>query len=163
YKRFETDVMKNTPLVLTLPDGRKIETTSDGQGYFLIDETIENNSHLVDKKGWLKYEISFAENSPKRTIQKTNSDPGEVMVPSTTAKFGVISDIDDTIVHTGLTSRFKWKVLKNTVFKPAEKRIQLQGAAAFYEKLKNGKSGNDGNPIFYVSHSPWNLYLYLEF
>jgi len=163
YKRFETDLVKNTPLVLTLPDGRKIETKSDDQGYFLIDETIENISHLVDENGWLKYEISFAEKYPKRIIQSNNKFPGEVMIISETAKFGIISDVDDTILHTGLTSRFKWQVAKNTVFKRAEKRIPLEGAADFYEKLKNGKEGNDCNPIFYVSHSPWNLYLYLEF
>ncbi|MBN2868693.1 MAG: App1 family protein, partial [Flavobacteriaceae bacterium] len=26
-----------------------------------------------------------------------------------------------------------------------------------------GPSGKNANPIFYVSHSPWNLYRYLEF
>ncbi|CAM3274142.1 App1 family protein [Aequorivita lipolytica] len=162
YKRFKTDLVKNEPLVLKLPDGRKIETKTDEQGYFLIDETIENMLPLIDENGWLKYEISFAEKFPKRIIQENNIFFGEVMIPSETAKFGLISDIDDTIMHTGLTSRFKWQVAKNTVFKRAEKRIPLEGAADFYEKLKNGKSGNDHNPIFYVSHGPWNLYRYLE-
>ncbi len=162
YKRFKTDLVKNTFLILKLPDGRKIETKSDDQGYFLIDETIENMLPLIDENGWLKYEISFAEKFPKRIIQENNIFFGEVMIPSETAKFGLISDIDDTIMHTGLTSRFKWQVAKNTVFKRAEKRIPLEGAADFYEKLKNGKSGNDHNPIFYVSHGPWNLYRYLE-
>ena len=163
YKRFDTDLIKNTHLVLKLPDGRKIATETDNQGYFLIDETIENLGTLIDENGWLKYEISFAEKFPNRRIQKNNKFIGEVMITSETAKFGVISDIDDTILHTGLTSQFKWQVAKNTVFKRAEKRIPLEGAADFYEKLKNGKGGNDCNPIFYVSHSPWNLYLYLEF
>ena len=163
YKRFDTDLIKNAQLILTLPDGRKIKTKSDDQGYFLIDETIENISQLVDDNGWLKYEISFADNFPNRRIQKNNKFIGEVMITSETAKYGVISDIDDTILHTGLTSQFKWQVAKNTVFKRAEKRIPLEGAADFYEKLKNGKLGKDCNPIFYVSHSPWNLYLYLEF
>lgn len=163
YKRFDTDLIKNAQLILTLPDGRKIKTKSDDQGYFLIDETIENISQLVDDNGWLKYEISFADSFPNHRIQINNKFIGEVMITSETAKYGVISDIDDTILHTGLTSQFKWQVAKNTVFKRAEKRIPLEGAADFYEKLKNGKSGKDCNPIFYVSHSPWNLYLYLEF
>ncbi|SRX54541.1 App1 family protein [Aequorivita sp. CIP111184] len=163
YKRFDTDLIKNSPLILTLPDGRNIKTETDDQGYFLIDEAIDNILPLIDENGWLKYEISFAEKFSQRTIQENNKFSGEVMITSETAKFGVISDVDDTIMHTGLTSRFKWQVLKNTVFKRAEKRIPLEGAAAFYMKLKNGKSGNDCNPIFYVSHGPWNLYLYLEF
>jgi phosphatidate phosphatase APP1 len=53
-------------------------------------------------------------------------------------------------------------VVKNTFFKRAEKRIPLEGAAAFYHQLHDGKSGSDCNPVFYVSHSPWNLYRYLE-
>lgn len=163
YKRFGTDLIKNTPLVLKLPDGRKIETKTDGQGYFLIDRPIENLSPLIDTNGCLHYTISFSEKFPGRKIQNENRFEGEVFIPSENAKFGIISDVDDTIMHTGLTSFFKWQVVKNTIFKRAEKRIPLEGAADFYEKLKNGKSGEDCNPIFYVSHGPWNLYRYLEF
>ena len=131
YKRFETDLIKNAPLIITLPDNRKICAKTDNQGYFLIDETIENIEPLIDENGWLKFEISFAEAFPKRIIQQNNTFSGEVMITSETAKFGIISDIDDTIMHTGLTSRFKWQVLKNTVFKRTEKRIRLEGAADF--------------------------------
>lgn len=162
YKRFKTYLVTDAQLVLTLPDGRKIQTKTDNQGYFLIDQTIKNIIPLMDKNGCLPYKISFAETLPKRKIQHENRFKGEVFIPSEAAKFGVISDIDDTIMHTGLTSRFKWQVAKNTVFKRAEKRVPLEGAADFYQLLKNGKSGNDRNPIFYVSHGPWNLYRYLE-
>ncbi len=163
YKRFGTDLIKNTSLVLSLSDGRKINTKTDDQGYFLIDETIENLSSLIDENGCLHYVISFSEKFPGRKIQNENRFEGEVFIPSENAWFGVISDVDDTIMHTGLTSRFKWQVVKNTIFKRSEKRIPLEGAADFYERLKNGKSGSDCNPIFYVSHGPWNLYRYLEF
>lgn len=162
YKRFDTDLIKNKSLVVTLSDGRKIETRTDNQGYFLIDETIQNLLPLIDNNGCLSYEIAFDDDFIERKIQHENRFKGEVFIPSEDANFGVISDIDDTILHTGITSMFKWQVLKNTFFKSAEKRVPLEGAANFYEKLKNGKSGNDCNPIFYVSHSPWNLYRYLE-
>lgn len=162
YKRFGTDLIKNTPLLLTLQDGRSIETETDNQGYFLIDQTVENLLEMLDDDGFLKYEISFSTKFKRRKIQSDNRFKGEILIPSETAKFGVISDVDDTIIHTGLTSRFKWRVVKNTVFKRAEKRIPLEGAADFYIQLQNGKTGNDCNPIFYVSHSPWNLYHYLE-
>lgn len=161
YKRFGTDLVKNTSLLLTLADGRKIETKTSDQGYYLVDETIDDLAHLVDEAGILKYEISFLEPMPGRILQHDNRFKGEIIIPSQAAKFGVISDIDDTILHTGLTSRLKWQVVKNTIFKRAEKRIPLEGAPEFYTKLQNGKSGNDCNPIFYVSHSPWNLYEYL--
>ncbi|MCG2419695.1 DUF2183 domain-containing protein [Aequorivita sp. F47161] len=169
WKRFETDKVKNATLLLSLPDGRTIETITDAQGYFLIDTIFENLRPLTDEESWLHYTISFANKNIGRNIQLGNRFKGEILIPhlianttSDGAKFGIISDIDDTILHTGLTSRLKWQVVKNTIFKRAEKRIPLEGAAAFYKKLHDGKSGNECNPIFYVSHSPWNLYSYLE-
>jgi phosphatidate phosphatase APP1 len=57
----------------------------------------------------------------------------------------------------------KWQVIANTLFKRADRRIPLQGSAALYHRLHRGKNGRENNPVFYVSHSPWNLYRYLEF
>lgn len=162
WKRFITNKVKNAKLIFFLADGRTIETITDSQGYFLIDTMVENLLPLTDEEGWLHYSISFAEDILDRKIQQNNKFLGEILIPSEDAKFGVISDIDDTILHTGLTSLFKWAVIKNTFFKRAEKRIPLEGAADFYQKLHDGKSGNHTNPVFYVSHSPWNLYHYLE-
>ncbi|WP_313777695.1 phosphatase domain-containing protein [Flagellimonas lutaonensis] len=84
-----------------------------------------------------------------------------MLIPKTLA-YGVISDIDDTILHTGVVSSLKWRVLMNTFFKRATSRSALEGTASFYHKLHRGKSGSAANPIFYVSHSPWNMYRYLE-
>jgi len=162
YKRFETDLIKNANLTLTLPDGRKFQTKTDNQGYFLIDETVQNLLSLIDINGCLHYEIAFAEDFGGRKIQNDNRFKGEIFIPSEDADFGVISDIDDTIMHTGITSRLKWRVVTNTFFRRAESRIPLEGASNFYKKLEKGKSGKNKNPIFYVSHSPWNLYKYLE-
>ena len=39
-----------------------------------------------------------------------------MLIPSKQAEFGIISDIDDTILHTGLVSTLKWRVIYNTVF-----------------------------------------------
>jgi len=109
------------------------------------------------------YEVSYAEEHPRRSIQKDNKFLGEILIPSSNVSIGVISDIDDTILHTGVVSRMKWRVIYNTIFRSAKKRIPLKGAADFYHRLHRGKSGGETNPIFYVSHSPWNLYRYLEF
>ena len=117
WKRFETDKVKNAKLILKLANGRTLETVSDSQGYFLIDAMIENLLPLTDADGWLHYSISFAEEIKGRKIQQNNNFKGEILIPSEGAKFGVISDIDDTILHTGLTSFFKWAVVKNTFFK----------------------------------------------
>ncbi|WP_299325263.1 App1 family protein [uncultured Maribacter sp.] len=162
WKRFETDEIKNAPLKITFSNGETVEGTTDGDGYYLIDENIEGLQDLANDEGWVKFELSFGNTNLKREILLQNRFPGEMLIPCKQAKFGVISDIDDTILHTGVVSSLKWKVIINTMFKRATKRAQLEGASDFYTKLHQGKTGNDANPIFYVSHSPWNLYRYLE-
>jgi phosphatidate phosphatase APP1 len=162
WKRFETDEIKNAPLKITFSNGETVEGTTDGDGYYLIDENIEGLQDLANDEGWVKFELSFGNTNLKRQILLQNRFPGEMLIPCKQAKFGVISDIDDTILHTGVVSSLKWKVIINTMFKRATKRAQLEGASDFYTKLHQGKTGNEANPIFYVSHSPWNLYRYLE-
>ncbi|WP_317039565.1 App1 family protein [Maribacter hydrothermalis] len=162
WKRFETDEVRNTALKITFANGETVEGTTDDDGYYLFDEQIEGLQKLANDEGWVKFELSFADMNLKREIILQNRFPGEMLIPSDHAKFGVISDIDDTILHTGVVSSLKWKVIINTMFKRATKRLQLEGASDFYMKLHNGKTGEEANPIFYVSHSPWNLYRYLE-
>lgn len=162
WKRFETDEIRNSAIRLTLADGRIITSQTDSNGYYKIDEKLENLTDLTNDEGWLNYELSYADAEMRTEILGQNRFPGELLIPSKDAKFGVASDIDDTILHTGVVSSFKWRVIFNTFFKGADKRMPLEGAAEFYHMLHRGKSGQEANPIFYVSHSPWNLYRYLE-
>jgi phosphatidate phosphatase APP1 len=163
WKRFETDEIRNTEITIKLGDSRVFETKTDAKGYFKISEEIANLQELTNSEGWLQYEISYKNAVQGREIQQENRFLGEMLISSTSALYGVISDIDDTILHTGVASTLKWRVLTNTFFKRVEKRSPLEGAAAFYHKLHKGTTGNDANPIFYVSHSPWNLYCYLDY
>ncbi|WP_149277243.1 App1 family protein [Pareuzebyella sediminis] len=163
YKRFETDEIRNTPIQLRLPDGRTVEGITDAHGYYLVDISLDSLGKLTNSEDWLSYEISYADTTLKREILHQNRFPAELLIPSITADYGVISDIDDTILHTGVVSSLKWRVLINTVFKTPGNRLPLKGAAELYNLLHRGPSGKKANPIFYVSHSPWNLYRYLEF
>jgi phosphatidate phosphatase APP1 len=162
YKRFGTDEVKHTPLVLMLPDGRSFQTTTDHKGYFIIDRQVENLEQLADEEGFVHYEIAFANPPASTLIKSDNRFLGEIIIPCSEAEFGIASDIDDTILHTGVTSRFKWRLIINTMFKRAGGRSPLEGAAEFCHMLHRGSTGKLANPMFYVSHSPWNLYRYLE-
>ncbi|XMO86715.1 phosphatase domain-containing protein [Algibacter sp. AS12] len=162
WKRFETDEIKNTELRIKVGDDKFYYTKTDKKGYFLIDGIVENLEDYANTEGWVPLEISYNTQHLKRTIQSDNRFPGDMLIPSKKASFGVISDIDDTILHTGLTSILKWRVLINTLLTSAGKRLPLEGAPEFYHLLHRGKTGQEANPIFYVSHSPWNLYRYLE-
>jgi phosphatidate phosphatase APP1 len=162
WKRLETDEIKNTELIITLPNGQVLKTITDNYGYFKVDEQLDNLKSLTNDEGWINFEVSYGDKNLKRAIQLENRFPGKLLVPSDEADFGVITDIDDTILHTGVVSTLKWKVLFNTVFKTAIKRLPLKGAPDLYNLLHRGATGTKANPIFYVSHSPWNLYRYLE-
>ena len=162
WKRFETDELPNTKLRIRFPDNSVIYTTTDASGYFKIKKDIPDLDKMANNEGWLPFRMSFEENFSERIIQNNNVFPGEILIPSQNSSFGVISDIDDTILHTGVTSLFKWRLIFNTLFRNVESRSPLEGAADFYHLLHRGASGEEANPFFYVSHSPWNLYRYLE-
>ena len=162
WKRFETDEIPNTKLKIILPNDTFLYTTTNSRGYFKLEENLNNLESLANSEGWLAYKIQFEEKFYDRVINNDNSFSGEVLIPSGNSSFGIISDIDDTILKTGVVSKLKWRLIYNTLFKNAESRSPLEGASELYHKLHRGGSGNEANPIFYVSHSPWNLYRYLE-
>ncbi len=82
----------------------------------------------------------------------------EVLVPSEQARFGVISDIDDTVMQSYATELIR--MAKLTFLGNAHTRLPFPGVAAFYRALQYGagKGATAPNPLFYVSSSPWNLY-----
>jgi phosphatidate phosphatase APP1 len=84
---------------------------------------------------------------------------GRVLIPRGAA-FGIISDIDDTVVKSSATNWLKmaWISLLNN----AHTRLPFDGVAEFYRALGRGPDGRSSNPIFYVSSSPWNIYDLLE-
>ncbi len=162
-KRFETDEVCHTKIRLKLPDGRCFFTLTDADGYFKFNEQTAGLAQLANGEGWLTVSLSFDDDQITHDILNGNQFAGEVLIVGETANYGVVSDIDDTILHTGVVSWLKWRVIVNTFFRSASKRIPFEGAAHFYHLLHRGKSGADHNPICYVSHSPWNLYRYLDF
>jgi phosphatidate phosphatase APP1 len=78
-----------------------------------------------------------------------------VSVTSPNATFGIISDIDDTVMHTGAYSLALnlWTTLTGNSLT----REIFPDAVALMERLHDGR-----NPVFYVSSSPWNLHDFLE-
>ena len=81
---------------------------------------------------------------------------GRVLVPPPSSTFLVISDIDDTILPTGATRTAT--LVRTTLLGNSRTREPFVGMADFYQALVRGTSGEEANPVFYVSSSPWNLY-----
>jgi len=158
FRQFDTHEISNCSIRLKL-GSIEVLTTTDRKGYFLIDAAIPDNSVVSDHEGWVKFELSSPGAAPE--IQTAEFE-GEYLIPELEADFGIISDIDDTIINTGVTSLLKWKVFRNTIFVNAYHRVPLEGSPALYRKLHLGVNNLEKNPIFYLSNSPWNLYQYLK-
>lgn len=84
------------------------------------------------------------------------SAEGEVLIPGTDAKFGVISDIDDTIMISHSTRTLR--KLRLMLTHNSRTRKPFPGVEAFYRALHQGVDENSRNPFFYLSSSEWNLY-----
>lgn len=83
----------------------------------------------------------------------------QILVPSATARFGVVSDIDDTVIRSDVARLAT--LIASVTFGSAHTREPFPGVAAFFRALHVG-TASAPNPIFYVSNSPWNLYDVLE-
>ncbi|HEA31218.1 MAG TPA: DUF2183 domain-containing protein [Leeuwenhoekiella sp.] len=162
YRQFRSDELPGAKLKLKLSDNRVFYTETNAEGYYKIDLQAEGLDTLTNKLGWLQMQLSYEGNKQERVIINDNKFSAQMLIPHEKAEYGVISDIDDTILQTGVASLMKWKVIINTLFQEVGNRTPLKGAASLYQKLHRGKSGEASNPIFYVSNSPWNLYHYLE-
>lgn len=123
------------------------ELRADREGYFRLELPL----HRV-AAGWHSVELELAQDPAVHAI-------GRVLVPSAEARFAVVSDIDDTVVYSHVTS--KLRMMLTIALSNAHMRKPFEGVAAFYRALHAGV-----NPFFYVSKSPWNLYVplaeYLE-
>ncbi|MGB5941734.1 MAG: phosphatase domain-containing protein [Leeuwenhoekiella sp.] len=162
WNQFKSDELANRRLRITLPDNSVIYTETNAEGYFRIDEKCDVLDEMANSEGWLNYVLSYDDNDSGRVIVKENRFQGQMLIPAKTAEYGVISDVDDTILETGVASVLKWRVILNTLFRGVANRSPLKGAAQLYQKMHLGKSGTAANPFFYVSNSPWNLYEYLR-
>ncbi len=156
YRRFETDEIPFARVRASFQNAGK-EVTADGEGYF--DVELES-SGISASEIWHEVELELLAPVGKNSLEVKTK--GEVLIPPDTAKFGVISDIDDTIMATNVASKFK--MLLTTVLSNEHTRVPFEGVAAFYRAMQKGISGDENNPFFYVSSSPWNLYtLLIEF
>ena len=156
YKRFESDEVPGARVRVRFGNVEQ-EVTADGEGYF--SSTLELNNHS-DTRLWQDVDLELLE--PLVSGGRSVRAAGWIMIPPATAKFGVISDIDDTVIVSNVIN--KVKMLLTVALLNERTRMPFKGVASFYRALQEGASGSENNPIFYVSKSPWNLYtLLVEF
>lgn len=147
YRRFETDELPGESITLSVLQN-KYSVLTNHEGYFYFDIPLEQP---------LPVHAGFVELPLTASVfgQQVNAT-AEILIPQANAQYGIISDIDDTIIETGATSIIG--MLKTVLLTNANTRLPLEGVADFYTALQKGKDGNAHNPFFYVSNGPWNLY-----
>ncbi len=141
--------------VLTMSDvtvrassaGAAAQFTSDVDGYLHMDLAVGPLS-----PGWHVVEIEPLDAAVRGTVAR-------VLVADPRGGLAVISDIDDTIMKTGVTQR--WTAAGRTLFRDVTDRRPVPGMATFYAGLARGDDAGRPVPFFYVSTGSWNLYDYL--
>ena len=135
----------------------------------IASETRHRVEELVaDDEGFLRHWVVAGTPLPApawHDVSLSLTDPpnglavhatASVLTPAPTATFGVVSDMDDTVLQSEVTSFLR--AARMVLLENALTRLPFPGVAAFYRALERGATGAEANPIFYVSSSPWNLY-----
>lgn len=154
-QRFRTDEIAFCRLSGKLSNASR-DVQTDSEGYFQInfDAEVTSRSNQI----WHDVQMEVLDSV---TDQEQVTATGKVLVPPEEAEFGVISDIDDTILKSSAFDFFQ--LVKLSLTQNAFTRTPVPGAAKFYQRLHRGTAGGGAkNPIFYVSSSAWNIYDLLE-
>jgi phosphatidate phosphatase APP1 len=156
FRRFRTGELAGARVRARF-DRFEARAVTDGEGYFWAEIDLPEP---LATSSWQALDVElFHSDDGSAPVAAAKA---EVLVPPESARFGVISDIDDTVVTTNVTSTLQ--MLTTVLFSNAYVRTPFEGIAAFYRALQHGATGAEGNPIFYVSNGPWNFYgLLVEF
>ncbi len=130
------------------------EGVTDDEGYFDVELSAPELGGIGE---WKMAEVELV-SAPVRGLQPARAT-AEILVPTSDAELGIISDIDDTVLQTHVTQTLKmiWVTLSGNAYT----RMPFEGTSELYRALVAGASGRANNPVFYVSKSPWNLYDFL--
>lgn len=126
---------------VTVRAGEQVAQT-DEEGYFSLVLP------RADQSGWFETEVVL-DGSPDVCATLC------AQVPAPDARFGVVSDIDDTVLETGAYTLLKnlWTSMTGN----ALTRHIFPDAKALLDRLHDGR-----NPVFFVSSSPWNIFDFLR-
>lgn len=148
WRRFGTRELAGVRVRADFQGRPAAEALTDEEGYFQLRFAP---GAPLDGAPWQIVRLELPELGVRAT--------GEVLVPPPSARFAVVSDVDDTVMETYATDLLK--MLSLTFLRNARTRLPFEGVVELYRALVAGASGGDENPIFYVSSSPWNLYDFL--
>jgi phosphatidate phosphatase APP1 len=131
--------------------GAEHSAASDEEGYFSFAVPI--SAPLPPSTRWESVTLT----TPGWQMQEPSVEV-PILAPGTDDHWGIISDIDDTIIETGATDFLKnWR---RVLIERPEDRLAVPGASSLYGMIAEDHA-SPTRPFFYVSSSPWNLYGFL--
>jgi len=155
YRRADSDPLPFAKVKVEYA-GSTLEMKADNEGFF--GGWIDLEKPLTANDEWREYKVEL--------IPRVAADPavaplpvkgsGEVLSATAATRFAVVSDLDDTVIQSRVSNFLQ--AARTVMLGNARTRLPFPGVAAFYEALRNGATGDEKNPIFYVSSSPWNIY-----
>jgi phosphatidate phosphatase APP1 len=151
-KRYSSDEIPGALVEVSL-NGEKQQVKTEETGLFRAN--FSGSFIQKEEAQWISYSVKL-----KAQLENELVAGGEILIPGTATDFGVISDVDDTIIVSHATQTLR--KLRLMLFHNSRTRKPFPGVDAFYRALYEGFEGGQSNPFFYVSSSEWNLYDLIE-
>lgn len=140
--------------------GSDATVVTDRDGYFTarlpVRETLPSGAF------WLRARLTLLAPGADQPTALPGEEPAtpeavaRIYIPPLNLDCAVISDIDDTVIHTGVAS--KLKMMYRLFVQKARHRTAFPGVSAFYRALFHGADGGSWRPMLYVSRGPWSIY-----
>ncbi|MEO6877662.1 MAG: phosphatase domain-containing protein [Gemmatimonadaceae bacterium] len=151
YKRVDAAPLPHARIAVRM--GAHVEEiAADSEGFFR--QWLDLPAPLRSDEPWRRAELQLI--TPLRPDQPIVRTHALARVPGASAAFGVISDLDDTVIQSRVSNLVQ--AIRTVMLGNARTRLPFPGVAAFYRALERGGDGVRHNPIFYVSGSPWTIY-----
>ena len=151
YKRIDSDPLPRARVQVRLGEHER-EVVADEEGFFR--EWFDLVPPLDGDDQWREADVRLQ--APVRDGEREIAGKAPIRVATGAETFGVISDLDDTVIQSRITSFLQ--AVRTVMLGNARTRLPFPGVAAFYQALEKGGDGSRRNPIFYVSSSPWNIH-----
>jgi phosphatidate phosphatase APP1 len=119
-KRLESDEVPGARVRIDF-QGQSTEVVADEEGRFRVD-LVPAQPQLLQAVNLVQLELIDPVPAAGRAAPRADA---QVMVPLPSARFGVISDIDDTVLQSNVTRR--WTMLKTLAINNAHSRKPFAG------------------------------------
>ena len=146
FKRYESDEIPGVKVKGTF-QGAEVVAESNSDGYFLMEFALSAEKL---SSGWYEGIMEIIE--MPFDLKYETSSKFEVLICDQSCEFGIISDVDDTIVKSHASDAVD--KLATILTKDAKSRTPFEGVKHLYDAL----IGTEKRPLFFISGSEYNLY-----